>query len=920
MTYQSEASLENKLIEQLISIGYEKVKINNEKELMDNFRVQLNKFNKMNLSGVDLTDKEFQRIINHVYGNSVFESSKILRDKYTLEREDGTIIFIKFIDDKFNNNTFQVSNQITMKDKRTNRYDVTILINGIPLIQIELKRRGMDINEAFNQVQRYRRDSYKGLFKFVQIYIISNGVDTKYFANSDAEILKSFSFYWTDFENKRISNLQDFTNSFLNKSHLIKMITKYTIVNETDKILIAMRPYQIYATEALVKRAIETKNNGYIWHTTGSGKTLTSWMCANILSHEPSIDKVIFLVDRKDLDLQTVSEFNKFEEGSVDFTDNTRKLIKQLKDENQKLIVTTIQKMSSAINKPYYNNVFEKYKDKKVIFIIDECHRSQFGKMHKDIKKTFLNAQFFGFTGTPRFIENKSQDERTTADIFEKCLHSYLIKEAISDKNVLGFSVEYIETFKGQYDEEDKTLVEAINIEEIYNNEERISMIANHIVQQHDYKSQHTKYTALFAVSSIDMLIKYYNAFKAIRPPHEFKVGAIFTFSANEDLEGNKTHSRDALEEIIKDYNKLFGTNFSTDTFSAYHVDVSKKVKTAQLDILIVVNMFLTGFDSRTLNTLYVDKNLKYHDLLQAFSRTNRVEKETKVHGNIVCYRNLKKETDAAIRLFSKTDCIDDVLLKDYDYYLDKFNSILNKIYSIGKEPEDINERLPEEKQKEFVLSFKELSKLLLIMKTFVDFKFDEQNIGISEQTYEDYKSKYFTIYDNVKKGEVQKASVLNDIDFNIELLQTDKINVSYIMNLIRNIDYSNEEQKKREIEHTIKELNRTDNPQLRRKVDLLKKFLEEVAPNITYGTQVDDTYNEFESIERNKEVIEFATENNVEPELLKKQIEEVEYTGIFDRKELREVLKRKGLKFKESKIFLDKIKEFIFSNIEKYE
>ena len=552
--------------------------------------------------------------------------------------------------------------------RSTNRYDVTILINGLPLVQIELKRRGLDLKEAFNQINRYKKHSYQGLYRYLQIFVVSNGVDTKYFANSDKEILFSQTFFWSDEENKRISNLRDFTQTFLDKSFVSKVIARYMITNETDKLLMVMRPYQIYAVESLVTRAFETNNNGFIWHTTGSGKTLTSFKASQILAKEPNIKKVFFLVDRKDLDSQTLAEFNKFEPDSVDTTDKTDTLVKQIKDINKPLIVTTIQKMANAIKNDKYANIMNEYKEEKVIFIIDECHRSQFGQMHKAINKHFKNAQYFGFTGTPRFFENRSQEGRVTADLFEKCLHTYLIKDAIKDGNVLGFSVEYIKTFDGGFDENDDEKVKAIDKEEVFMCDERIDLVANHIINIHNAKTKNKQYTAIFTVQSIPMLVKYYDKFKEIN--HDLKIAGIFSFGANEESEGKDEHSRDSLERMITDYNKMFDTNYSTDTFSSYFSDVSKKVKTAKIDILIVVNMFLTGFDSKTLNTLYVDKNLKYHDLVQAYSRTNRVEKSTKPYGNVVCYRNLKKNTDDALCLFSQTDNTDIVLMESYEYYL----------------------------------------------------------------------------------------------------------------------------------------------------------------------------------------------------------------------------------------------------------
>ena len=629
MSYQSEAQLEETLIKQLVDQGFNRVSISDEEQLKTNFRNELFKYNKAKLNNKPFTDKEFERILRHLEGKSVFQSAKLLRDKFILEREDGEKVYIEFLNSKdYSKNRFQVTNQTTVVGKYTNRYDVTLLINGLPLVQIELKRRGLDLKEAFNQINRYKKHSYQGLYRYIQIFVVSNGVDTKYFANSDKANLFSHTFFWSDEENKRISNLKDFTETFLDKDFLAKLIARYMIINESDKLLMVMRPYQIYAVEALITRALQTNNNGYIWHTTGSGKTLTSFKASQILSKEPSIKKVFFLVDRKDLDSQTLAEFNKFEADSVDITDKTDTLVKQIKDINKPLIVTTIQKMANAVKNDRYSKIMDSYKNEKVIFIIDECHRSQFGDMHKAINKHFVKAQYFGFTGTPRFLENKSQEGRVTADLFEECLHYYLIKDAISDGNVLGFSVEYIKTFDGGFDEDDDEKVKAIDKEEVFMAEERINLVANHILKIHNNKTRNKRYTAIFTVQSIAMLVKYYDAFKAIN--HDLKIAGIFTYGANEDGEGKEEHSRDSLERMIIDYNKMFDCNYSTETFSSYFADVSKKVKNAKIDILIVVNMFLTGFDSKTLNTLYVDKNLKYHDLVQAYSRTNRVEQDTK--------------------------------------------------------------------------------------------------------------------------------------------------------------------------------------------------------------------------------------------------------------------------------------------------
>ncbi|MBP2032735.1 type I restriction enzyme R subunit [Clostridium algifaecis] len=917
MSYQSEAELEKQLVGQLVNHGYQQVKINNEEELSENFRQQLNKYNEKKLNGLPLTDKEFEHIMLDVEGKSIFKSAKILRDKYILERDDGSKVYLEFFNSKeWCKNLFQVTSQTTVIGKYTNRYDVTLLINGFPLIQIELKRRGLDLKEAFNQiVGRYKKHSYHGLYRYIQAFVVSNGVDTKYFANTDREILFSQTFFWTDEKNERISNLNDFTSTFLEKCFISKVIARYMVINETEKTLMVMRPYQIYAVEALINRALETNNNGFIWHTTGSGKTLTSFKASQILANEPGIKKVFFLVDRKDLDGQTIEEFNKFEQDSVDRTDKTSTLIKQIKDVDKSLIVTTIQKMAHAIKAHKYSSTMEQYKNEKVIFIIDECHRSQFGDMHEIISKHFSNAQYFGFTGTPRFKENKSQDGRVTADIFEKCLHHYLIKDAIKDGNVLGFSVEYVSTFKGQFDENDDTKVQAIDTDEVIMNDERITLVANHIIKNHPIKTRNMEYTALFAVQNIEMLVKYYDKFKELN--HNLKITAIFSYGANEECEGRDEHSRDSLERIIVDYNKMFDTNFSTDTFQNYFKDVTKKVKAAQIDILIVVNMFLTGFDSKPLNTLYVDKNLVYHSLIQAFSRTNRVEKVTKPYGNIVCYRNLKKNTDEAIRLFSLTHNTDTVLMQSYEYYLKLFKEQLKKLFNVALTPKDVDELESEDDKKKFIVAFRDLSNVLVKLQTFSEFEFSQDEIGISEQTYQDFKSKYFTIYDSVKRGEGEKTSILADIDFGIELMHTDRINVAYIMNLIRNIDFENEENKKKDIKHIMKELDRADNEELRLKVDLIKSFLEKVVPNLTSNDSVDDAFIEFEDSERKKEIDNFSSEIGIEPDILKEHVSEYEYSGILNHEEISDEIKAPLLKKRK---IVNEIKDFIIEHVEKYQ
>lgn len=912
--FESESKLEERMIEQLKKQGYEQVIINNETDLINNFRTQLNKHNEEVLAGNPLSDKEFERLLTKIMNKSVFQSATDLRQKQDIERDNGKRIYLELFNTKdWCKNLYQVSHQITVNGTYTNRYDVTLLINGLPLVQIELKRRGIDFKEAFNQIIRYKKHSYQGLFKFIQIFVISNGVDTKYFANGDGELLFSHTFYWTDFDNDRITNLEQFIIFFLERCHISKMIARYMVLNKTEKSLMVLRPYQVYAVETLIDKAINTNSNGYIWHTTGSGKTLTSFKASQILANQPQINQVFFLVDRKDLDKQTLDEFNKFEEGCVDMTNQTDKLIQQMRDSSKPLIVTTIQKMANAVKNPKYQSLIEKYKDLKTIFIIDECHRSQFGDMHKAISNHFTKAQYFGFTGTPRFEINKSQDGRTTADIFKKMLHSYLIKDAIRDENVLGFSVDYITTMSlNKYAIDEK--VEAIDTNEVYLSEDRLSIIVKNILEHHKTKTRDCMYNALFATSSIPMLIKYYDLFKQTNTG--LKIAAIFTYGANEDAEGHDEHSRDALERIIKDYNKEFYTNFSTNSFDGYFKDVSKKFKNGDIDILLVVDMFLTGYDSKKINTLYLDKKLKYHSLIQAFSRTNRIEKKTKPFGNIVCYdQTTKEDVDEAVKIYSRTDNTEVVIMKPLPIYLEQFKKQLEKLREIAPIVEDVDLLESEDDLRRFILSFRDLSRTLVSLQTFNDFDLNNAGLGISMQEIMDYKSKYLNIYRSLS-NEKNKTSVLSDIDFSLELIQTDKINVSYILNLIRNIDLVDKEQQKKDVENIESKLVNVTDEELHMKIELIKRFLKEVIPTLNENDSIDDAYNTHMNIERESEIERFSSENNINLDDMKDIVSEYEYSGIFPDKKIQDSINGT---FLERRAVMKSLKTFIIELIKKY-
>ena len=753
MGTQSEATLEQNLIEQLIQLKYTPVTIKDDKALEANLKTQLEIHNNTTLS-----DQEFKRILNYLNKGSVFEKAKRLRDKFSLTCDDGTTKYIEFLNSEhWCQNEFQVTSQVSVEGVYKNRYDVTLLINGLPLVQIELKRRGLELKEAFNQINRYQRHSYgsnSALFNYVQLFVISNGVNTKYYANNKKQSFKQ-TFYWADEENNNITNLEAFTDVFLERCHVAKMICKYIVLAEVPKILMVLRPYQFHAVEAIIDRVNNSNKNGYIWHTTGSGKTLTSFKASQILMKLPKVHKVVFVVDRKDLDFQTTKEFNSFSDGSVDGTDNTKALVRQFGDDTQ-LIVTTIQKLNTAISKTRYLAEMEAVKDEHIVFIFDECHRSQFGETHLAITNFFTNNQMIGFTGTPIFKDNaigNKLGKRTTKELFDDVLHKYVITDAIADDNVLKFSVEYV----GRYKEKGNSAtnidieVEDIDTKELLESDVRVEKIVDYIIVNHSRKTHSREFTAMMCVSSVEMLIKYYEIFK--RKEHKLKIATIFSYQSNEEdkdadgiieLDGEAKevtpHSREKLDEFIGDYNKMFGTKYSTkdsQSFYNYYNELSKRVKNREIDILLVVNMFLTGFDAKSLNTLYVDKNLKYHGLIQAFSRTNRILNEQKSQGNIVCFRNLKPNTDDAIALFSNKEAKDIILMKPYEEYVSEFNEAYReKLLAITPTVESVSELIDEEAQFKFVQAFRALMRLKNILAGFSDFNFDD--LEMSAQEFED--------------------------------------------------------------------------------------------------------------------------------------------------------------------------------------
>lgn len=853
----------------------------------------------------------------YLESGTILNKSEKLRDQYQLIRNDETIYINFFNKRDFCKNHFQVANQISFGERYENRYDVTILINGLPLVQIELKRRGGRLKEAFDQIKRYQRHSFHGLFQFVQIFIISNGVDTKYFANNKEQNYH-FTFFWKNEDNRNITKLNEFAEEFLDPYIISKMIGKYIVLNQTTKTLMILRAYQYYAVEAIVKQALETNLNGYVWHTTGSGKTLTSFKVAQILSEESSIDKIIFVVDRKDLDYQTTTEFNSFSEGSVDGTEDTKSLINQLNSPN-KLIITTIQKLDRAVQR---KNQLNASKDKKIIMIFDECHRSQFGEMHNRITSFFTNLQFFGFTGTPIFAEN-AMGNKTTRDIFGKMLHNYVIKDAIHDSNVLGFSVEYRgKTIRKETNDMD---VEAIDTKEFLESEKRITKIIDLIIEKHDSVTHRREFNGLLAVSSVEVLKKYYKLFKekiqekkSQNPNYDLKIATIFSFQANEDFEDNidKKHSREALDEYINDYNQMFKTNYSTSDFGAYYLNLSERFKEKQIDILIVVNMFLTGFDSKYLNTLYVDKNLEYHSLLQAYSRTNRIFNDKKSHGNIICFRNLKEATDKSITLFSNNAPPDTVLMKSYGEYLTDFNEVFIEFRKITTSVDTLDDELKDENdERNFVVAFGELLKILNKLKTFTKFNFT--NLNIDEQEFKDYQSKYLEIYDKFKHiKENQKESILDDVEFEVDLIRRDDINVAYIINLLRqlNPESSSFGNDKKMLINTVE-----SHPDLRSKSNLIDEFINTTFLHVYKDNDIEDHFQNYIDKKKDEEFKQIAEKEEIDEANLKEFLTEYEYNGKMRTDSIKEDLKEKKIGLSKRRAIIDNLKIEIRNFVEKY-
>ncbi len=978
-SYQSEADLENEFIRMLVEQGYEYLQIHTEAELIANLRKKVEQLNSYNF-----TDTEWERFFHKYIANAnegIVEKTRTIQEDAVknMERDDGSTKNITLLDKKnIHNNRLQVINQYEVSQnegaKFDNRYDVTILVNGFPLIHVELKRRGVAIREAFNQINRYQRDSFwagSGLYEYVQIFVISNGTHTKYYSNTtrSAHIKEqekntykgkktsnSFEFtsFWADANNKIISDLVDFTKTFLSKHTILNVLTKYCVFT-SEELLLVMRPYQIAATEKILSR-IEIATNykklgtleagGYIWHTTGSGKTLTSFKTAQLASKLDFVDKVLFVVDRKDLDYQTMKEYDRFQKGAANSNTSTAILKKQLEDDNAKIIITTIQKLDHFIRKNKGHEVFGRH----IVLVFDECHRSQFGDMYTAITKNFKNYHIFGFTGTPIFADNagrgKNADLHTTPQAFGDKLHTYTIVDAINDENVLPFRIDYIKTIKQNEashhkEKEQDRQVSAIDTEKALLESKRIAKIVTYILEHFDQKTKRNResfdfsklmnvqeiassqvknrdkveeikesvrmkgFNSIFAVSSIDAAKLYYTEFKRqmdklpqaapAGQPHKLRVATIYSYGVNEsenddfvedenseNTDGLDKSSRDFLEMAIDDYNKIFKTNYDTssDKFQNYYKDVSLRMKNREIDILIVVNMFLTGFDATTLNTLWVDKNLKYHGLLQAFSRTNRILNSVKTFGNIVCFRNLEEETNNAIALFGDKEAGSVVLLKNFESYYNGYDENGKHFDGYVELIDKLKTLFPlgvpfggEKAEKEFIMLYGAILRMKNILSTFDNFEGMEI---LSDRDFQDYQSEYIDLYQKYKsKGNERKENINDDVVFEIELVKQVEINIDYILMLVKK--YQQDGNQNKEIVVTIeKAVNSSMN--LRSKMELIRNFLS----RINAQTEVDGDWKKFVDEQRENDLAAIINEEKLKTEETHKFIDNSFRDGVL--------------------------------------
>ena len=966
-TYQSESELERRIIDNLVSQGYEFINTRTSEDLYRNLRLRIEKLNSISFS-----DDEWRRFLVEYLdspNDGMIEKTRKIQENhiYDFIFDDGHLKNIKIIDKKnIHNNFLQVTNQVCGEGKCKNRYDVTILVNGLPLVHIELKKRGVNLHEAFNQIHRYSKESFNNensLYKFVQIFVISNGTYTRYFANTTAQNKNNYEFTceWADAKNKVICDLEDFTKTFFEKRVILEVLTKYCVFDVNNTLLI-MRPYQIAATERILwkikssyeaKKAGRAEAGGFIWHTTGSGKTLTSFKAARLATNLDFIDKVFFVVDRKDLDYQTMKEYQRFQPDSVNGSKDTKELKRCIEKDDNKIVVTTIQKLNEFVKKNPNHEIY----DKDCVLIYDECHRSQFGDAQKNIRKSFKKYYQFGFTGTPIFAENALGGE-TTSSIFGAQLHSYVITDAIRDGKVLKFKVDYnniVPKFKTAEKEIDEKKLKKLENKMLLH-PDRISEITKHILKVFDTKTHRNEFydlknrrlngfNAMFAVQSVDAAKLYYEEFekqqRSLPKEKRLKVATIYSFQANEeqkaigeiseesfDVSAMDSSAKEFLEKVIDDYNGYFKTNFSTNgnEFQNYYKDLSLRVKNKEVDLLIVVGMFLTGFDAPTLNTLFVDKNLRYHGLIQAFSRTNRILNKVKTFGNIVCFRDLEKQTQDAIKTFGDENSVNIILEKSYDEYMNGFkdeeSGKITKGYIeiceelINKFPDPTEIELDADK-KEFVEIFGELLKAENILRNFDEFENFEKII--SDRQMQDMKSVYVDIRESLPKpgdnGPKESQIDFSDVEFQIDLLKTDEINLDYILALIleKSKEHENIEELKAEVRRVIRSSLGT-----RAKEELIIKFINSTRLSDLKNTDaILESFYNFARKEKDEKIKSLVLEENLKENsrhFIERSINKgyVEYMGDELDKIIPPTSRRHGAREKKKEQVLEKIKKIV--------
>jgi type I restriction enzyme R subunit len=928
-----EAELEEKFIQDLCNLNYERVNVTNLDALLKNMKVQLSKLN-----NYEFSDEEFNALYKNMLSQkSVFDKAVFLRSMTTIKLDDGTVKEIVFLNKKdWCKNIFQVTNQFQMKQDSDNRYDVSILINGIPMVHIELKSHTVDYISAVNQIDRYKRESMSSsIFDYIQVFVVSNGHTTKYFANNK-KVDTNYMFEYADHYNKKISLLSEFVNVFLEPCQIGKYISRYMIMSNDDnhKIILAMRSYQVHAVEGILRKMDGNVKNGYIWHTTGSGKTLTSFKACEIISEREDVDKVIFIVDRTDLDRQTVSEYQKFRSqeyfkgGVCDINafNSTREFTNAYHKSENKILVTTMQKLDKAIKSDKLMS------GQNVVLVFDECHRSQLGESHALIEKFFDYPFKFGFTGTPILAENAkdgSDEFKTTEDVFGQAVHKYLINDAIDDKNVLGFSVDYKKVFKFKDSVEDQ-LVEGINTKEVYTSMQYIKALCDDVITNYDRFTSNRDFNAMLATSGIPSAIKCYKYINGIEIvengvvykceiDHGLKIATVFTVDDNESFsdEGELT-KRLELGEIMKRYNQDFddgfsSTNYDLTTQGAYKANVAKRVKNRDIDLLIVSDMFLTGFDAKKLNTLFFDKDQKYHNLIQSLSRTNRIFKG-KDYGNVVCYRpKMSQQIDEALALFSNPDSTTSVLKGSYQVILKELNEAMSKLLIDYPSVDSINQLKGDEAKLEFVKAMREVNRAYNSIITFRDFKEEDIN-GMSRQDIEEYQVKYKEL---IPRSTNTGDSILNDIDFEVSLIKSIKVNYDYIKNLLSQLDdIEDETEVKERINHIIKQMEK--DPKLQSKIELIKDFLENnYRYEYSLTVQFDDYINEVNT----KKMEEFASDNDLSVEKMKLLISEYEYHKDQNNGDYNDVLQRvvEGKKLKEKRALRTIVSDFVTGLFEDY-